>query len=82
MIRPWEVCNVMSTVPTTISGKNSLRFLSLKYHISIFGLYIERTRAFKLIQGDSKLLWEFPWRIKGNPNNNLESLCIEAYKDY
>jgi hypothetical protein len=28
------------------------------------------------IQSDSKLLAGFPWPIKGNPDNNLESLCI------
>jgi hypothetical protein len=28
------------------------------------------------IQNDSKLLSKFPWPINGNPDNNLEPLCI------
>jgi hypothetical protein len=28
------------------------------------------------VQGDSKLLPGFPWPINGNPDSNLESLCI------
>jgi hypothetical protein len=29
-----------------------------------------------VIRGDSKLLSGFLWLINGNPDNNLESLCI------
>jgi hypothetical protein len=29
-----------------------------------------------VIQGNSKLLSGFPWRINGNPDNNSESSCI------
>jgi hypothetical protein len=28
------------------------------------------------VQSDSKLLSGFPWPINGNPDNNIESLCI------
>jgi hypothetical protein len=30
------------------------------------------------LQSDSKLLSGFPWPINGNPDNNLESLCISV----
>jgi hypothetical protein len=44
MIRPWEVFNIMSTVTTATSGKNSLHFLSLKcFSLS---LYIETGEKF------------------------------------
>jgi hypothetical protein len=30
------------------------------------------------IQSDSKLLSGFPWPINGNPDNNLEPICIKC----
>jgi hypothetical protein len=30
------------------------------------------------IQGDSKLLLVFPWPVNGNPDNNVELLCIST----
>jgi hypothetical protein len=44
--------------------------------LSLVGSHESRNRRRRIIQGDSKLLPEFPFIGHGNPDNNFESPCI------